>query len=218
MSDKGIAKLWGLLGIAVTYLSLNVWSYTQQWRVELPAILKFDPKIGEGRITNGASIYGIMVAGPLLLLLLLLTRAFAERRRGARSWAPRIPVVGDFDVDPETSAGRRFQGAVAGLLLGVPLAAQIHFALKFVDGAAEKGKARISGLGHYAFDPATVLDGSFQYDTLSYYPFIGPWVFLLLQIGIAVAAFAALRAVFWAPEAELPVGAVEVSSRGERSG
>lgn len=196
MSDQGLGKLWFIIGAGVAYLSINFWSYSQQWRVELPSIVKFNTEIGSGhRITHAAAIYGMMLLGPPLLLLLSLTAAYARRHAKERP-AFRIPKVGGFGIDPASVTGRRVQIATALVLLGVPLAAQVHFFLKFIDGTAYKRSVSITGLDHFRYDSATAFDGGFRYDTVSYFPFIEPWLFAGLELVILALAVQTFRRIY----------------------
>lgn len=195
MSDRGLGKLWIIFGAGVAYLSINFWSYSQQWRVELPSLIKFNTEVGSSRqITHAAAIYGMLLLGPPLLLLLSLTAAYA-RRHAKEPSAFRIPKIGGFDIDPGTRAGRWIQASTGLVLLGIPLAAQFHFFLKFIDGTAQKGNATITGLHHFRYDDATAFDGGFRYDTVSYFPFIEPWLFAGLELAILVLAVRALRRI-----------------------
>lgn len=195
MTDQGLAKLWVILGAGVAYLSINFWSYSQQWRVELPSLVKFNAEIGSGqRLTHAAAIYGMLLLGPPLLLLLSLTAAYAHRHTKERR-SFRIPKISGFGTDPGTRAGCRIQIATALILLGIPLAAQIHFFLKFINGTAQKDNVSITGINHFRFDSATAFDGGFRYDTVSYFPFIEPWLFAGLELAIAALAVQALRRI-----------------------
>jgi hypothetical protein len=192
MTDRGLAKLWIIVGLGVAYLSINFWSYTQQWRIELPSIVKFNTEIGPSHhITHAAAIFGMLLLGPALLLLLRLTIVYARRNAG-RPIAFRIPQVGGLGIDPATAPGRLIQFTTATILLGVPLLAQAHFFRKFIDGTATRENVTIEGWSHFSFDPATAVDGEFRYDTLTYFPFVEAWLFLILEMAIG---FLTLRSI-----------------------
>jgi len=195
MNDQGLSKLWLIVGAGVTYLSINFWSYSQQWRVELPSIVKFNADIAGGHhITNAAALLGMIVVGLPLLLLLCLTIAYARRHAGLPA-AFRIPRIGKLGIDPGTRTGRRIQFATAIALLGIPVAAQVHFFRKFLDGTASNGTTEITGWSHLRYDGATAFDGSFTYDTVTYFPFAEGWLFVILEIAIAVLAVWAAYAI-----------------------
>jgi hypothetical protein len=54
-----------VVAAGVTYLSINIWSYSQQWRIELPSIVTFNTEVGDNeRLTYAAAIYGMLLLGP----------------------------------------------------------------------------------------------------------------------------------------------------------
>lgn len=210
MNDQGLARLWMVVAAGVTYLSINIWSYSQQWRIELPSIVTFNTEVGDNeRITYAAAIYGMLLLGPPLLLLLCLSIAYA-RRKAQHPPALRIPRIGGLGVDPGTNTGRAIQCITAMVLLGVPIAAQAHFFRKFAAGTATKGNVSITGLDHFRFDVATAFDGSFRYDTVTYYPFIEAWLFLIMEMAVVLLTIAT---VYLLVRKTSPAGGIRPATR-----
>lgn len=199
MSQATLSKVWSAASLVLLYFSLNAWSLTQQWQLSLPG----DP-IREGKFTpHGVTLISIPLAGSLLALTALLARLYAKRS-GRTGWAARFPRFSDLAIDVSRRDGRLFQAASLGVLLLLPAAAQIHFMLKFVDGAAYHGSEKLwSGLAHFSnYVPLVeALSGEYSYDRLgdlapSFAPFWEPWLFVLFEAGVFSAMTVCLRAIF----------------------
>jgi hypothetical protein len=197
MDDSTLQKIWSSVGLATAYLSLNFWSYTQQWRLELPALIKFNAIGPTGRIlTDASAVYGILLTAPLLIVLLQLTRLYARRRTMEAIGLARLPVLLNVEADPASSEGWWFQAVSAVVILVFPLMAQVHFFDKFLDGEASNGSTRIIGLGHYTPDRNIWFDNTFRYDSVSYYPFFEPWLLLVFELTVLWLAARVLWALF----------------------
>lgn len=199
MNDSTLNKLWTTCASLVLYLSVNVWSATQGGRIELPALLKFNAGKDGAVISYGASLYGILLIAPALLALLWLTRLHARKHKNAVFRHDRIPIFADMGIDPATQEGRWFQRAVVAGFIVLPLILQIHYMDKFTSGTASStaaGMLPITGFGHFLASPRLFLaHQSYRYDTLSYFPFVGPWILAALQLAVAWAAWKTFRAV-----------------------
>jgi hypothetical protein len=199
MSQATLSRVWSVAALALVYFSLNAWSLTQQWQLTLPG----DP-FREGKFTpHGVTLVAIPLAGSLLALTALLVRFYA-RRTQATGWAARFPRFGDLAIDVLKPEGRLFQGASLCVLLLLPAAAQIHFILKFLAGAAFHGDvAFTSGIAHLShYVPLReAFSGVYTYDRLrevapSFAPFWEPWLFVLFEAAVVWTVASCLIGVF----------------------
>ena len=81
MSQSLLNKVWSFLAVVLLYLSLNVWSITQQWQLTLPGNPFRDCKIS----AYGVTVYGIPLCGILLILTSIISILYAKRSFG-RTW------------------------------------------------------------------------------------------------------------------------------------
>jgi hypothetical protein len=89
-----------VVAAGVTYLSINIWSYSQQWRIELPSIVTFNNRGRRQRAPHVRSCHlRHAAARPALLLLLCLSIAYA-RRKAQHPPALRIPRIGGLELIP----------------------------------------------------------------------------------------------------------------------
>jgi hypothetical protein len=199
MSQATIGNVWSAAAVVLLYFSLNAWSLTQQWQLSLPG----DP-FREGKFTpHGVTLVAIPVAGALLAFTAVLVRLYAARS-GRSGWAARFPRFSGIAIDVSKREGRWFQGASLGVLLLLPVAAQIHFTWKFLDGSAYLGERKLwSGLAHLVnYVPfADALSGRYSYDRFeqvapSFAPFWEPWLFILFEVGVLSVVGLCLREVF----------------------
>jgi hypothetical protein len=210
MDQPTLAKLWTLIGASLFYFSINVWSIMQGGNLALPFSLVKEDKVSP----YGASIYGVVIGGTLLLFELMITRIYANRS-GERMWARRLPVAGGFVLDVNQIEARVFQIIVLLGFLIVPGAAQIAYIVKFLSGTVcLKNKCWASNWHQHLMKPLggwqAVLDAAdFRYDpqkeakggehSLSYFPFIEPWAFLVLTIFLLLLAGFCFSSLFLWP-------------------
>ncbi len=187
-----LAKLWTLIGATLFYFSINVWSIMQGGNLALPFSLVKEDKVSQ----YGASIYGVVIGGTLLLFELLITRLYAARS-GERTWASRLPGAGGFVLDVKKPEARLFQGIVMLGFLIVPCAAQIAYLVKFLSGTVTLKNKWVSNWHQHLMQPVADWQSvwhaaDFRYDQqtdpkggeryLSYFPFVEPWLFLVFTI------------------------------------
>jgi hypothetical protein len=162
----------------------------------------------------GASIYGVVIGGTLLLLELMITRIYADRS-GERMWACRLPVAGGFVLDVKRIEARVFQEIVLLGFLIVPCAAQIAYIVKFLSGTVTlKKECWASNWHQHLMKPlgdwqAVLPAADFRYDLqtdskgaehyLSYFPFIEPWAFLIFTIFLLLLAAFCFSSLFLWP-------------------
>src|ERR1700677_2953217 len=104
MDQATLAKLWTLIGAALFYFSVNVWSIMQGGNLALPVSLLKEDKVAP----YSASIYGLVIGGLLLVTEMLLTRLYAARS-GKIDWAERLPIAGALPLDMNRREARWFQ-------------------------------------------------------------------------------------------------------------
>lgn len=130
MSQSLLNKIWSFLAVTLLYLSLNVWSVTQQWQLTLPG----NP-FKDGKTTPyGIALYGLFLCGPLLILVSIITRLYATRSKG-KQWADRLPRFGDFELDTTKKDAKAFQIVALCLFLLLPSAAIFHFQATALSGS-----------------------------------------------------------------------------------
>ena len=214
MDQPTLAKLWTLIGASLFYFSINIWSIMQGGNLALPFSL-----VKEDKVTQyGASIYGVVIGGSLLLFELMITRIYADRS-GERKWANRLPVAGGFVLDVKQIEARVFQTIVLLGFLFVPCAAQIAYIAKFLGGRVclknkywacnwhqhlMKPLADWQAVLHAAdfrYDPQRDSKGAEQY--LSYFPFIEPWIFLVFTLFLLLLATFCFSSLFLWPHQKL---------------
>ncbi len=210
MDQPTLAKLWTLIGASLFYFSINVWSIMQGGNLALPFSLVKEDKVSQ----YGASIYGVVIGGSLLLFELIITRLYADRS-GERKWASRLPVAGGFVLDARRIEARVFQTMVVLGFLIVPCAAQIAYISKFLGGTVTLKKDCWASNWHqhlmkpladwqvvlhtaeFRFDPQKDAKGAEQY--LSYFPFIEPWIFVVFTIFLLLLATLCFSSLFLWP-------------------
>jgi predicted Rossmann-fold nucleotide-binding protein len=130
MSQALLNKVWSFFSVTLLYLTLNVWSITQQWQLTLPG----NP-FKDGKTTPyGVALYGLFLCGPLLILTSIVTRFYALQARGKR-WADRLPRFGNFELNTSQSEAKAFQAVALCIFLLVPSIGVIHFQKKFLEGS-----------------------------------------------------------------------------------
>jgi hypothetical protein len=199
MNQTTLTRVWSAAALILLYFSLNAWSLTQGWQLSLPGF-----PFHEGGFTRyGVTLVAIPLAGSLLAVTALLVRLYAQRTHSS-DWAGRFPRFSGVALDVSRPEGRLFQAASLCSLLLLPMAAQIHFTLKFLAGSVYRGNARLwsafEDLAHY-LPVREALSGAFTYDRLgevapTFFPFWEPWLFVLLEVAIVSAVVSCLVAVF----------------------
>jgi hypothetical protein len=209
MDQPALAKLWTLIGATLFYFSINVWSLMQGGNLALPFSLVKEDKVSQ----YGASIYGVVIGGTLLLFELMITRLFADRS-GERTWASRLPVAGGFVLNVRQPEARLFQWIVLLGFLVVPCAAQIAFIVKFFGGTVTfKGMGWASNWQQHLMHPIADWHviwqtADFRYDPqtdakteryLSYFPVVEPWTFLVFTLFLLLLAVFCFSSLFLWP-------------------
>jgi hypothetical protein len=207
MEKEELSRIWTIVGVLVLYLTINIWSKTQGWGVNLPNVLSIE------KTSYTASVYGIILCAPLLIWLLLLSRSYALRF-GGDTWSERIPPV-FVKLTSSSKESRRVRGAMFFLILFLPSFGQGHFFSKFLAGTAYcqdkksgqeycKLSGNIVGAAHLARF-ASIQEGEsgfFRYgdtnrdNAVDYYPFWGPWSFLIMELVILYLFISASFAIF----------------------
>lgn len=213
MDQPALAKLWTLIGAALCYFSINVWSIMQGGNLALPFSLVKEEKV----TLYGASIYGVVIGGTMLFVELMITRLYADRS-GERTWAMRLPVAGGFILDVRKPEARWFQTVLLFGFLIVPCAAQIAYMVKFLNGTVTfSGKPWASKWQQHLMQPlpdwpAVLRAADFRYDQqndakgeryLSYFPIVEPWTFLVFTIFLLSLSFFCFSSLFLWPFPEL---------------
>lgn len=122
MSQSLLNKIWSFLAVVLLYLSLHVWSVTQQWQLSLPG----NP-FEDGKTTPfGVALYGVLLCGPLLIVLCIIVHLYAARS-AERKWLDRFPRFGDFTLDTSRAEAKAFQVIALFLFLLLPLVGVGHF-------------------------------------------------------------------------------------------
>jgi hypothetical protein len=204
VDQPALAKLWTLIGATLFYFSINVWSIMQGGNLALPFSLVKEDKVSQ----YGASIYGVVIGGTLLLFELLITRLYADRS-GERTWANRLPVAGGFVLDVKKPEARLFQRIVMLGFLIVPCAAQIAYLVKFLSGTVTLKNKWASNWHQHLMRPLADWQSvwhaaDFRYDPqgeryLSYFPFVEPWAFLVFTIFLLLLSVFCLSSIFQWP-------------------
>lgn len=214
MSQSLLNKIWSFLAVALLYLSLNVWSITQQWQLSLPG----NP-FKDGKTTPfGVALYGVLLCGPLLIVVCIIVHLYAARSQ-EKKWQARFPRFGDFALDMSRAEAKAFQMIALFLFLLLPLVGVGHFQNKMLSGSVfEKqepcpqiGKPclaerpAISGWREMLFHaPKPVnANGRLVYDpdlsrdiAPSFVPIWEPWAFLTLSFATILIGIWSLLGVF----------------------
>lgn len=189
MSQSLLNKLWSFLAVVLLYLSLNVWSVTQQWQLTLPGNPFKDCKIS----AYGVTLYGIPMCGLLLVLTSIIAILYARRSLG-NTWPMRFPRFADFDLDVTKRDALAFQAVMLAALVLIPSIGSIHFLWTMMNGTVYRSDQRFASgwreqlfklpawqdakAGLFTYDKTVVCDNSKA--ALSFLPFWLPWLFLLL--------------------------------------
>jgi len=203
MPKPVLNRIWSFLGAALLYLSINVWSMTQQAQFSLPGY----PFKDGGMTAHSVTLYAIPLCGLVFVALLLVIRwhALAEP---AHSWAARFPKLANLDFDPYTPQGRFAQAASIIAFVAVPTVALVHFYVKFLQGTAYRADN-----SHFAscfqhlnrwVPLGNALSGAYYYDRdgrvtrgQAFAPFWEPWLFTFWVAFVLWYAFYCLKPVFW---------------------
>jgi len=205
MSQSLLNKVWTFLAVVLLYLSLNVWSITQQWQLTLPGNPFKDCKVS----AYGVTLYGIPLCGILLIFTSIVSVLYAKRSAGS-TWAQRFPRFADFELDVTKKDALAFQAIMLLAFVIVPFLGSIHFLQTMLNGTVYRGDQHFaSGWRDQLFKlPAwrDVKAGLFTYDktvvcdntkaALSFLPFWLPWLFLLLTIVVVFFVVWSLAEVF----------------------
>jgi hypothetical protein len=191
--------MWTVVGVAALYLSLNALSISQQWQLSLPGNPFRDDKF----TPHGVTLLAIPLAGGLLGVTATLTALHAKRSHG-RSWLARLPQFSGLNFDVVTVEGRSGRVVSLIVLLLVPAAAQVHFALKFFAGRFYLGeKPRWSGIEHltHYVSVSDALFGQYFYDRRDaiapgFVPFWEPWLFVLSEMAVLAVVAWSLAEIF----------------------
>lgn len=205
MSQSLLNKVWSFLAVVLLYLSLNVWSITQQWQLTLPGNPFKDCKISP----YGVTLYGIPLCGVLLMLTSIISISYARRSYGT-SWAYRFPRFADFELDMTRREALVFQAVMLIAFVLVPSVGSIHFLQTMMNGTVYRGDQHFaSGWREQLFKlPAwhDVKAGLFTYDktvvcddakaALSFLPFWLPWLLVVITVAVALFVLWSLVEVF----------------------
>lgn len=199
MSQSLLNKVWSFLVVVLLYLCLNVWSITQQWQLSLPG----NP-FKDGKTTPyGVALYGVLLCGPLFILVCIVTRLYSAHSLGT-GWENRFPRFGNFELDTSKSEAKAFQIIALCLFLLIPLSGIVHFQDKMMSGSVFRqenpcpsGKdciaatASMSGWGDMLFHGPRDVEakGRLVYDpdrkndiAPTFVPFWEPWGVLTVSV------------------------------------
>jgi hypothetical protein len=130
VSQSLLNKVWTFLVVVLLYLTLNVWSITQQWQLTLPGNPFKDAKA----TPFGAAFYGVLLCCPLFIVVCIIARLYASRTN-EQTWENRFPKFGDFDLDTSRGEAKAFQAIAIFLFLLVPLGGVVHFQHKMLNAS-----------------------------------------------------------------------------------
>ncbi|HEX4955413.1 MAG TPA: caspase family protein [Thermoanaerobaculia bacterium] len=190
---RSLSRLWSRTGTFTLLFSLALWSATQGGPTQQ----------GLSQIEGESlAVYGLLLGGPCLFLVLHLTGLYAARIQ-RRGWAARLPVAFLEDlVFTDRNVGRQYQALFLVAFLLVPMAAQIHFldrvkeATIFEDSTQAGSKqvwkdTGLRRLDHWrTYYPAKVIFGD-KYRIgsergITFFPFWAHWLFLLSLMGLSL--------------------------------
>jgi hypothetical protein len=205
MSQSLLNKVWSFLAVVLLYLSLNVWSITQQWQLTLPGNPFRDCKIS----AYGVTVYGIPLCGILLILTSIISILYARRSLG-KTWTQRFPRFADFELDLTKGDALAFQAVTLVALAVVPSIGSVHFLLTMMNGTVYRGDQHFASgwreqlfklpswqdvkAGLFTYDKTVVCDNSKA--ALSFLPFWLPWLFTLFTAAVGFFVLWSLVEVF----------------------
>lgn len=207
MSQSLLNKVWSFLAVVLLYLSLNVWSITQQWQLTLPGNPFKDCKIS----AYGVTLYGIPLCGMFLILTSSIAILYARRSNGT-TWVQRFPRFADFELDAIKGDALAFQAVMLIAFVLVPCIGSVHFLLTMMNGTVYRGDQHFASgwreqlfklpswqdvrAGLFTYDKTVVCDNSKA--ALSFLPFWLPWLFLLITVAVVLFVLWSLLEVFHA--------------------
>lgn len=186
MSKETLTTFYTTAALASLYLAINAISRCQQLGLELPGI-KFewvDPQ--------GATLFGILIAGPALALTLFLAR-YHLRRFG--SGASRLPIAGGVPISKNRQELRVYQVITSGVLLWIPFLIQLHFVEHFLRGTLFLNSAPVA-TGLSLLTPRGGLQDQFRYAEANgkeFFPWWEPGVLVLIVATLAWLAISLIR-------------------------
>ena len=117
-----LTTLWSAVGSIVLLISTNAVLRVQEAKIRL-----LWPDFGDVVPSDAAAVYGMILGGLPLLLLLYLTFQY-RKRFGGSGLASGLPIAYGAGIQPEIPSDRWYQYFFFFFFLVAPMAAQIHFA------------------------------------------------------------------------------------------
>ena len=192
---RSLTMMWSLLGLLLFVLTYAVWARTQGWP-RPPGI----PRLEEwGR--HAVAFFGILFGLPLIALSTMLIRIYQNQELSS-GLLNRLPIAFNLPLYSPTPFRKRFQAVVLFLFLVFPLAGQIHFFAKMCRGKVYERSGWVertdigTGIVNQLTSPVP-LGEMFEGDndvfrleegdgSITYYPFVEPWLFLALEVLVFV--------------------------------
>ncbi|MDP1965753.1 MAG: hypothetical protein Q8K93_26535 [Reyranella sp.] len=213
MDKNALTKVWTVVTLGASYLTINAFLQTQGWHFVLPG-----PNFDKAE-RYSATIYGIMLSAPLWLASLALTCVHANRH-GSVWIVSRLPVPFGLDINYADRVGRAYIWISSLLVWFLPILLNLQLIAKFFHGTAYRLSDCMPigvGLqGHlqtwkdftgsfrrnfvYAIcESGRVQTGSGERlrDGIDYFPGLTPTVLLAFVVLVFVALLSTLAVLLW---------------------
>lgn len=187
MNDQAVSKVWSIMGLAITYLAINILLNTQGSEFYLPG-----PQLKESVGKYAASVYGVILIYVPLIFFFLLSIKHAKKH-SINPWSHRIPIAFNLEIDDmNDSLYKYYQIFFYFLFYMVPIYCCGHFIKKLLNGTVvDKStwtKVAINPMEHlFKYSSFFEIFGNnYQYDgMLTFFPFWQPWISLLFFVYLA---------------------------------
>ncbi len=207
---RSLTMMWSVLGLLLFFLTYAVWARTQGWP-PLPGM----PRLEEwGR--HAVAFFGLLYGLPLIALSLTLVRIYQSQELKS-GFLNRLPIAFSLPLYSPTPLRNRYQAVVFFLFLAFPLAGQVHFFGKMCRGKVYERSGWIetdipTGIVGHLTSPVS-LEKMFEGDrdvfrldsdpgSITYFPFVQPWLFLILEMVLFIYLMLTVRQMIRPPNGE----------------
>jgi len=124
---NSLTTIWSSLSVFLVYYSLDSWLASQGQKPLFSRIIDERASI--------AAFFGIPVGSVLLFLSIWMLFSYMKHFHN-NTWDSKYPLFSNLELNTGTRECKIFQGFCIFIFLVIPLAAQVHFMNKFLDGTA----------------------------------------------------------------------------------
>ena len=205
--NRIVTALWSGLGLLIVYYCYNMFALTQNW----PPL--FWSSLERWReVDSVVSLFAMFWSIPALAAFFMLTHFYQDLDK-REDFYTRLPVAFNLPLFSDTRLRRRYQTFFFLLFFVLPMALQVHFFVKMLEGRVyerKKTEVVIQGAKEHLFPPQplprSVVGDNYRLEQeetnggVTFFPVVLPWFLLCLELALFYSFVRLVRHMLRRPE------------------